>query len=269
MGRPGWGAYGVPEGGALDRDSLRRANLLVGNPPSAPALEFSYRGPTLRWRGSRPIECAVIGDEDNLRTVRPQDELYAGFPTQSAHGYLAVPGGFVAERILGARGTCLAGGFGGHHGRALITGDVLAVAPIAGTTGARGRLPARREERSEITLRVLPFGETDSYARTFRRLIRRAWQVDAGDRVGVSLRGASLRLHSLGLSQPTTPGCIQVSGAGRPILLLRDHPTVGGYPVVAVVAQADMDRAGRLRQGQTVRFQGISESDALQLLRVS
>src|ERR1700736_2373753 len=103
MGRPGWGAYGVPEGGALDRESLRRANTLVGNPPSAPALEFSYRGPTVRWRGRRRIGCAVIGDEESVRLVHPDDELYAGFLAGRAHGYLAVPGGFAVERVLGGR----------------------------------------------------------------------------------------------------------------------------------------------------------------------
>jgi biotin-dependent carboxylase-like uncharacterized protein len=261
-GRPGWGAYGVPEGGALDRESLRRANTLVGNPPGAPALEFSYRGPSLRWLGRRAIASAVSGDEESVRLVHPQDEMYAGFLTGRAHGYLAVPGGFAVERVLGGRGTCLSGGFGGHRGRALVAGDVLAVAPGGGAGGARARLTPR-DEPETLTLAVLPFGDSEASARAYRRLVRHGWRVETGDRVGVSLNGPALRLPGLGLSQPTCAGCIQVSGSGRPILLLRDHPTVGGYPVVAVVAQADLDQAARLRPGQTVRFAPITEADAL------
>lgn len=265
LGRPGWGAYGVPEGGALDREGLRRANALVGNRPRTPAIEFSYRGPTLRWRGARPIATAVIGDEESLRIVHPQEEMYAGFLTTRSHGYLAVPGGFAAERIMGGQGTCLAGGFGGFHGRVLKAADVVDVArpPRA----ARPRAPValyREEEPATATLRVLAVGFAE---RALKQLTTPTWRVEAGDRVGVSLAGPAMQLARLPLSQPACPGCIQVSGSGRPILLLRDHPTVGGYPVVAVVAQADLDSAGQLRQGQAVRFELIEEPEALRLLR--
>ena len=120
-----------------------------------------------------------------------------------------------------------------------------------------------------MTLGVLPVGDSDASARAFRRLTRATWQVETGDRVGVSLTGPRLKLPGLGLSQPTCAGCIQVSGNGRPILLLRDHPTVGGYPVVAVVAQADLDRAAWLRPGQALRFEAISEAEALGRLRAA
>jgi antagonist of KipI len=266
MGRPGWGAYGVPEGGALDRGSLRRANALVGNPAGAPALEFSYRGPSMRWRGPRPLACAVVGDEESVRMVHPGDEVYAGFLGARAHGYLAVPGGFAVPRLLGGRGTCLSGGFGGHLGRALMAGDLLAVAPAG--AGAVARLGAVAEEPAPLRLAVLPFGATRAAGRAFRRLTVTDWRVETGDRVGISLGGPSLQgLPRLGLSQPTCPGAIQVSGNGRPILLLRDHPTLGGYPLVAVVAQADLDRTGGLRPGQLVRFTPSTEAVALAHLR--
>ncbi|MGB2940533.1 MAG: allophanate hydrolase subunit 2 family protein [Candidatus Dormiibacterota bacterium] len=266
-GRPGWGAYGVPEGGALDRESFRRANALVGNPPGAPALEFSYRGPTVRWRGRRPVACAVVGDEESVRLVRPDEEMYAGFLAGRAHGYIAVPGGFSVERVLGGRGTCLSGGFGGHLGRALVAGDVLAIAGAERGGRARTGLSVPDAVPAPLRLAALPFGDSDVAARAFRGLTRATWRVETGDRVGISLTGAKLRLPALGLSQPTCPGAIQVSGDGRPIVLLRDHPTVGGYPVVAVLSLADLDRAAWLRPGQEVRFLATTQAEALGRLR--
>ncbi|MFY9616275.1 MAG: urea amidolyase, partial [Candidatus Dormiibacterota bacterium] len=108
---------------------------------------------------------------------------------------------------------------------------------------------------------------SDVAARAFRGLTRATWRVETGDRVGISLTGAKLRLPALGLSQPTCPGAIQVSGDGRPIVLLRDHPTVGGYPVVAVLSLADLDRAAWLRPGQEVRFLATTQAEALGRLR--
>ncbi|MDP9325892.1 MAG: biotin-dependent carboxyltransferase family protein [Candidatus Dormibacteraeota bacterium] len=266
-GRPGWGAYGVPEGGALDREGFRRANALVGNPLGTPALEFSYRGPTVRWRGRRPVACAVVGDEESVRLVRADEEMYAGFLAGRAHGYLAVPGGFAVERVLGGRGTCLSGGFGGHLGRALVAGDVLPIARDDRGGRARTGPLVPDDVPASLRLAVLPFGGSDAAARAFRGLTRATWRVETGDRVGISLAGAQLRLPALGLSQPTCPGAIQVSGNGRPIVLLRDHPTVGGYPVVAVVVQADLDRAAWLRPGQELRLVATTEAEAVGRLR--
>jgi biotin-dependent carboxylase-like uncharacterized protein len=267
LGRPGWGAFGVPEGGAMDRQGLRRANLLVGNAPGAPALEFSLSGPTLRWQGKPPVACAVVGDEEATPRVHPMEEVYAGFLTTRAHGYLAVPGGFTAERVLGGRGTCLPGGFGGFQGRALKAGDVLEVtAPSPALSRAAAVLPDPYGDEPG-PLRVMRFGDSPALAEAFTRLTSGEWKVETGDRVGVTLSGRRLPVDGLGLSQPTVAGAIQVNGAGRPILLLRDHPTVGGYPVVAVVVQADIDRAGRLRPGQALRFEAVTEAQALDLLR--
>jgi len=88
----------------------------------------------------------------------------------------------------------------------------------------------------------------------WRRLLAADWRVATGNRVGVRLDGETLQLAPLRLSQGIPPGALQVTGSGQPILLLRDHPTVGGYPVVAVVVSADLDLASQVRPGAVIEF---------------
>jgi len=105
-----------------------------------------------------------------------------------------------------------------------------------------------------MTVRVLPGERRTARGRTFRRLLGGEWHAGAGNRVGVRLEGPTLVEPGLHLSQPIPPGAVQVTGAGQPILLLRDHPTIGGYPVVAVVVAADLDACAQLRPGDRLSF---------------
>jgi allophanate hydrolase subunit 2 len=251
LGRPGYGAYGVPEGGAMDQGLAVLANRRAGNPESAPALEFVLTGPTLRWTGRRRLRCVVAGDGVSEVTLARGDEL--------AVEALRDP------EVMGARGTCLPGGFGGFLGRELQAGDVLPVG--RGRATSKPRAGERRDPMpvdgdhsggdlggQAVTLRVLPGDRAAARARTFRSLLAAQWVAGDGNRVGLRLQGPSLSERQLHLSQPIPPGAVQVSGAGQPILLLRDHPTVGGYPVIAVVVRQDLDLGARLRPGTPVRF---------------
>ena len=264
QGRPGFGAYGVPEGGAMDRGLYAAVNAMAGNLARAPALEFALRGPRLRWRGRTRLRCVLAADSISEVMLAPGDELDAGALRRRAYGYLTVGGGFDAPLVMGGRGTCLPGGFGGLDGRELRKGDRLAVGSARGRVGGRanpavaagaavvaaGPLPPGRA----MTVQVLPGARRTARGRTFRRLLGGEWHAGAGNRVGVRLEGRTLVEPGLHLSQPIPPGAVQVTGAGQPILLLRDHPTIGGYPVVAVVVAADLDACAQLRSGDRLNF---------------
>jgi allophanate hydrolase subunit 2 len=129
LGRPGFGAYGVPEGGGMDRGLLATANRLAGNPESAAALEFVITGPELRWTGRRRLRCIVAGDSISEATLAQGDRLAVAPLRGRAYGYVAVNGGLDVPEVMGARGTCLPGGFGGFLGRELRRGDLLPVGP--------------------------------------------------------------------------------------------------------------------------------------------
>ena len=264
QGRPGFGAYGVPEGGAMDRGLLAHANRLAGNRAGAAALEFALRGPRLLWRGRRRITCIRAADSVTAVTLAPGDELDVGALSRWAYGYLAVSGGLDVPLVMGGRGTCLPGGFGGLYGRALRKGDQLPVgrAPAGVRIGgelslafgagddARGSAPWD----GPLTVRVLPGDRSGRRGRAFRHLVGAEWRAGAGNRVGIRLEGPAIDARPLHLSQPIPPGAVQVTGAGQPILLLRDHPTIGGYPVVAVVMAQDLDACGQLRPADQLRF---------------
>jgi len=278
-GRPGYGAYGVSEGGAMDGGAMRAANLACGNRPDAVALEFTMTGPRLRWGGDSPVRCSLYADDTlTLLTLAGGRELECGRLKQRARGYLAVAGGFDAPPALGGRGTCLAGGFGGIFGRTLQAGDLLPLGSAAGNGAAMGsrtrsrggraagRLSAPKAAGHPGPIRVLP-PPAPGGDRILDQLLRAEWRVRTGDRVGLQLAGPRLRAKSLDMSIPLCAGAIQATGGGQPILLLRDHPTSGGYPLAGVVITADLDRCGQLRPGDVVRFDAVSESDAIAALR--
>ena len=268
LGRPGFGAYGVPEGGAMDRGLFATANHRAGNPASAPTLEFVLNGPRLRWMGRRRLRCVVAGDAISEVTLAPGDEVVAGVLRGRAYGYIAVNGGFDVPEVMGARGTCLPGGFGGFQGRVLRRGDLLPVGQGTGVVRAPARTadnagPTMAEKAGVegargggqwVVLAVLPASRAAARGQAFRALLSAEWVAGDGNRVGIRLDGPALSERQPHLSRPIPPGAIQVTGAGQPILLLRDHPTVGGYPVLAVVINEDLDAAAQLRPGTPVRF---------------
>jgi biotin-dependent carboxylase-like uncharacterized protein len=163
-----------------------------------------------------------------------------------------VRGGVDVEPVLGSRSTDLLTGLGPPPLRA---GDLLAIGPEPERAPPNATASAAPVQR---TLRVVPGPREDWFvAGALERLCAAEWSVTpAANRIGVKLDGAELawarddELRSEGL----VTGALQVPSGGRPILLLNDHPTTGGYPVIAVVHSGDLPHAGQLRPGDTVRF---------------
>jgi len=264
LGRPGWAHLGVPPSGAADPRSLRLANRLVGNAEGAAGLETTIRGPALRFR--RPAVIALAGAPVEARAggralamhavehLRAGDVLELGFASAGARTYLAIRGGIEAELTLGSAASDVLSGLGppplaeGAHlaiGAAAVAWPVTEVAPVA-------PLPSRP------VLRVVAGPRDDRFAPdALHTLCGARWEVaGASNRVGVRLRGPSLaptderELRSEGL----VTGALEVPPSGEPILLLTDHPTTGGYPVLAVVVSGDLPVAGQLRPGDRVGF---------------
>ncbi|MFD8492364.1 biotin-dependent carboxyltransferase family protein [Amycolatopsis sp. NPDC059657] len=263
LGRPGLAALGVGRAGAADRASLRLANRLVGNPESHAALEVTFGG--LRVRFSEDTWVAVTGAACVVRggrspglgvpiLVRAGEDFSLDAPSQGLRNYVAVRGGVEVAPVLGSRST-----------------DTLAkLGPPALTAGmtvpiGRGTLafPAvdlapQRAFPDQLVLHVTPGPRWDWFVPgTLAQLASAPFQVTSDvSRVGVRLAGPSLvRANDAELPpEAAVPGALQVPPAGNPILFLADHPVTGGYPVVAVVDEADVDLAAQARPGQSVRF---------------
>ncbi len=283
LGRPGHHNAGVPVGGAMDRFALAAGNLLVGNPPGAAGLEVTMQGPALVAR--RGLLVAITGaDLSQGRNGRPLPgwtscflaagaRLTFGNRRRGARAYIAVQGGLDGDRWLGSRSTFLLVSRGGLGGRQLEAGDELRRLPPLTAPAVVGRtLPAvRRPGPSGMVtdLRCLPGPHAGRLPTADRaRFFGAPWTVSRdADRMGARLEGGRLRLEipdllSFGLA----PGCVQVPPSGEPILLLQDHQTAGGYPVVGGVISADLPLAAQLLPGDRVRFVEVSPAVAQEAL---
>jgi antagonist of KipI len=277
-GRPGLGRLGVPPSGALDGWAMTAANLLAGAPPDAPVVEVTLGGTMLRV--VEPCAVAITGanlgaelDDGRPLEVGTTHLLAPGSTLGFAGGswglraVLGFAGGVRARRVLGSASTWAPGASDGVVGAGLAAGDRIAPAR-RGDLRARGRVwptsvaphPAHRGDPVAVVpgpdLRHLSPDTVEAFVTT-------AWRAAAEvDRMGIRLEGDPLPAGREILSHPLVPGAIQVPGDGRPLVLLADGPTIGGYPVLGVVARADLPRLGQARPGDELRFAPVTADAA-------
>jgi antagonist of KipI len=197
--------------------------------------------------------------------LRPGDVLrFAGAePGAGIRAYLALPGGIDVPSVLGSAATCLPGGFGGLAGRALSPGDLVAGRRHDSELAELAWPEAIPRGDAAALVRVMP-GPHGAEA-LLDALLDGGWTVSpTSSRAGVRLTGRAIagsgsdRLTSF----PMTWGAVQLPPNGEPIVLLVDAPTVGGYPVVAVVASVDRGVIGQLGPGDALRFTVVSHEEA-------
>jgi KipI family sensor histidine kinase inhibitor len=266
-GRLGVAGLGVPRAGAADPYGLRIANRLVGNAEDAGAIEATARGPSLRF--SAPAHVAVAGTAevqidgltvpgDSIVPVGAGQTMTTGDVRQGLRCYIAVGGGIDVPTVLGSRSSDVLCGLGAG---ALRAGDVLGL-------GRPGRPAGRRRTHAPTAsarLRVM-VGPDVFPTTTVEHLISTAWDVDtSSDRIGIRLTAGESPIAPTPAiaSRGMVTGAIQVPPDGRPIVLLCDHATVGGYPVIATVVSADLGILGQLRPGDTVRFEPVDLAEAV------
>lgn len=299
-GRPGLRHVGVVHAGAADQAAHALAQWLVGNDAEAAGLELTLLGPRLRFAAAAVI--ALTGGEVEARCAghavpgwRPVAlpagaVLELGRVARGARAFLAIAGGLDVPQVMGSRSTDRRGGFGGLAGRALRPGDTLALLPtgVGGRSRGGDRVGPAGASRgaghnaavcaapwsihpldalgSRGPLRVVAGADLGAVARGSRdALFAAAWCVGSdADRMGVTLDGPALTVAVAPdrVSAPVLPGCVQLPAGGRPVLLGVDAQTVGGYPIVAHVIRADLDRAMQLRAGDEVRLARVEPEAA-------
>ena len=260
-GRPGRAALGVGRSGACDLASYRLANRLVGNTEDAPALEVTHGGLRVRADGDVVVattgaRCAGSGHHNAPTTLRSGDLLELGAPVSGLRTYVAVRGGFDVAPVLGSCATDTLSGLGPE---ALAPGDVLAVGTAGLPMPGVDLAPVTEPGAGVVGVQVTPGPRRDWFPdRAWRSLLGQTWTVTSdSNRVGLRLEGEALgrdgtdELPSEGLVR----GALQVPPSGKPVLFLADHPVTGGYPVIAYVTDADVDRCAQLRPGQGLLLQ--------------
>ncbi len=268
LGRRGLGALGVPTGGAADRVAHRLGNRLVGNPEDVATLELLLGG--LELRAIRDLLVAATGAPAPLSVSRRPvawaapvhvpagGRITVGVPRHGVRSYLAVRGGIDAESVLGSRAGDPTTGLGPPP---LRVGDRLHVGRDPGGVVRSSDLTATTHRWGEVTVRVV-LGPADNWFDPLSvvRLTSTPWRVSShSDRVGIRLDGATLRRIRGGEreSEGMVRGAVQVPPTGEPLIFLADHPTTGGYPVIAVVVDDDTDLLAQCRPGDVVRMRVV------------
>lgn len=267
LGRPGYRDRGLPAGGAMDRQALQLANIIVGNPPEAATIECTAPGPVLRVLDDTTI--ALTGADlsptlegrplEMWRPVhaRAGQTVALGAPRRGLWTYIAVSGGISVPKVLGSASTYVPGGLGGAGGRRAQAGDIFG-------RGEGARRPAKTPLREltlpadEVIVRAMPGPQADLFTEEGRaRLWREAYRTTVqSDRAGVRLEGPAISHRGAAdvLSDGLLPGAIQVPGGGQPIVIMADGPTTGGYPKIGVVASVDLRLVAQARPGTRIRF---------------
>jgi urea carboxylase len=281
-GRIGYWAVGIPPSGPMDSLALRLANKAVGNPEGAAALEITMSGPTLQFRSAATF--CLTGAEMSARLDGIEVRFWEPVEAQAgqilkigrilgngARSYLAVTGGFDVPQYLGSRSTFTLGGFGGHGGRALRSGDVLRVTPpgIPSATCIISERPVYSKEW-EIGVLYGPHGAPDFFTEEdIATIFSTSWEVHYNSsRTGVRLigpkpawarqDGGEAGLHPSNIHDNAYAiGAMDFTG-DMPILLGPDGPSLGGFVCPLVITSSELWKMGQLKAGDRIRFKRLS-----------
>lgn len=265
LGRPGLAHMGVTRSGAADRRAHTLANRLVANPGESATVEVMLGGFTARVHGG-DVAVAVTGADtspsvngkpfgtNSIHYAHDGDVISLSTPSSGLRSYLAVRGGFVVDPVLGSRSYDVMSAIGPQP---LRPGDTLPVGGHSTEFPELDQAPVAAIDDDVLELAVVP-GPRDDWFVDPDVLVHTNWQVtNRSDRVGMRLVGMPLEYRWPDRQLPSegaTRGAIQVPPNGFPVILGPDHPVTGGYPVVGVVTDDDVDKVAQARPGQTVRL---------------
>lgn len=256
-------SLGVSVGGAADRTSLTLGNALLGNAAFAVALEISLRGPTLQAQSSiggvvYGADFALSSDRQPLRTgmtftLSAGEIVRVGSARHGMRAYLCVVGGFQSPRIVDSRSAL----------EPVVAGcELQCPASTVPHRFLSADAPSSLHTTPVRMLRFLPGAQADWFdasALTERQFI----VTPACNRMGMRLMGPALpRPVREMLSEPVCPGTVQVTNDGQCIVLGVDGQTIGGYPRIAHVIRADLDKLGQLRPNDRVQFLPVTLDEA-------
>lgn len=288
LGRRGYLGSGFSPSGVMDKRAARTANLLVDNDENDPVIEFCLAGPTIRFTTNTFV--SITGGDFSptidgkpvpmyrALLVRRGSVLAFGAPKTGVFGYLAIAGGSIdVPTVMGSTSTNLKCGIGGWHGRALSSGDYLPfrtpTVDFIANLGSHATPPDDYYafNADETVLRVVPGPQEDMFTEEgVATFYGKAYTTTSkSDRMGFRLEGPEIETidGSDIISDGIALGAVQVPNHGRPIIMLADRQTTGGYAKIGTVASVDIPKLVQCRAGRTIRFSRISVQEAQELYR--
>ena len=274
QGRIGYQQFGVSVSGVMDPRAATVANMLVGNDDKEAVLECTMMGPQLQFDKAN---CIAITGGDLMPTIDGKPvpnytaiKVEAGqvlkftMPKTGCRAFIAFAGGLDIPEVMGSRSTYMKAKIGGLEGRKLQKGDVIGFrAPTSELKNMNFRSMASEfVPRKEYTIRVV-LGPQDDYFTDagIQTFLSEVYTVTPEfDRMGCRLEGTAIQHKDGGdiISDGIAFGAIQVPSAGKPIIMLGDRQTTGGYTKIANVISADFRILAQLKTGDKVRFEKVS-----------
>lgn len=278
-GRVGYQEFGVPVSGAMDHRAMAVANLLVDNDENEAVLEVTFMGPKLVFTKDN---CICITGGDLRPTLDGQAApIYKAFavkagqtlafigPKTGCRAYIAFAGGLDLEPAMGSRSTYLKAKIGGYKGRKLDKDDEIAFRnPVCELPRLASRFITPPEYPVTHMLRVVMGPQDDMFTeegvKTF--LSAEYTVTPQADRMGCRLDGEIVKHVKDGniISDGISFGAVQVPSEGKPIIMLADRQTVGGYTKIATVISADLPAIAQAKPGEKVKFSKVSVKAAQQ-----
>ena len=278
MGRVGYQQFGVSVSGVMDPRATSIANILVGNDEGEAVLECTMLGPQLRFDAANCI--AITGGDlgptldgkpiSNYCAVSVEAGQVLRFtgPKTGCRAFIAFAGGLDIPVVMGSRSTYMKAKIGGLEGRKLAKDDVIGFrAPRTQLKNMKDRnLYPEFVPRDVYTVRVVMGPQDDAFTDAgVKTFLSETYTVTPEfDRMGCRLEGAVIEHKESGdiISDGIAFGAIQVPSAGKPIIMLADRQTTGGYTKIANVITADFRLIGQLKAGDKVRFEKVSIAHA-------
>ena len=283
QGRTNLYHIGIPFSGAMDNRNFKISNKLVGNETNSPVIEFAYQGPLLKYFGDN-IKFAIAGDvkfiirknNNNIEgncyqsfTLENGDEIDIMTTNKSVYGYLAISGEFNLEYQWSSCSINTKANIGANNGKRIEDAQKIYISKINKNLNDK-KLNYINTKIEKI--RVIKGTNFDYFSENGKKLFfEKEFTVSKlSDRMGMRLEGFKIenKVNTNIKSEGLVKGVIQVPADGKPIIMLSDHGTIGGYPKIGVVASADYDRIVQIAPGSKIKFKEIKLSDAEALFKL-
>ena len=275
---------GIAISGAIDQRNYKLANKLVNNHLYEAVIEFAYQGPLLKLKNNI-INFCITGDvifkiiRKNLTieegicyknyALEADDQLDIISTKNTAYGYLSVNGGFQIKKIWNSYSINTKANIGPNKGKKYNIGDKILIKNL--NLKNIKQIELDYNESSDNVIRVIKGTNFDYFSlKAQNQFFNQEFLVTKlADRMGIRLGGHKLenKIKTNIKSEGLVRGVIQVPADGNPIIMLSDHGTIGGYPKIAVVISADLDRVGQLIPGTIINFKEVSLEEAQNIFK--
>ena len=272
-GRFGMQHLGVVPSGCMDNKSFLIANALVLNDEKEGVLEFAYQGPLLKLTKGK-TKFAITGNvlfqiiNSKNETINGEcnrtydldegDQVDILATSQSAYGYLSIEGGFDVTPFCNSVSTLVRANIGPNEGKKI---NIKNKIPLKTNRKEKNNYTAKVSLEKKDVIRVLKGPQFDYFSESSKKeFFSKEYKItNLTDRMGMRLEGKVLKniVNTNIRSEGITKGAIQVPADGQPIVLLTDHPTIGGYPKIANVISADYDLLIQKIPGTKISFKSV------------